>query len=51
MLFVLGHHADAIALPQATYEILFEPGKFEAAIFDFQDFWHVSPNHPTNVNA
>ena len=48
---VLGHHADAVALPQAANEVLFAPGELESLVFDFQNFGHVATNHPANMNA
>jgi hypothetical protein len=48
---VLGHHPNAIALTQATYELLFEPGEFKSGPLDLQHIGHVSPDHPTDVNA
>jgi hypothetical protein len=48
---VFSNHTDAIALPQAAYEIVFGPWKLEAAIFNRQYFGHVSPNHPADMNA
>jgi hypothetical protein len=50
-IFVFGHHADAIALPKATDEVVFGPGILEALFFDGQDFGHIAPNHPANVDA
>jgi len=47
---VLGHHADAVPLPQAANEFLLEPGKLESGPFDVQHFRHVAPYHPANVH-
>ena len=48
--FVLGDHADAVTLPETTNEVLFRPRELETAIFNFEYFGHVTPNHPTDVN-
>ena len=48
---VLGHHADAVALPQAAEEVLLGPGEFEAELLGLQDLGHVPANHPADVDA
>jgi hypothetical protein len=48
---VLGHHADAVALPQAADEFFLEPGELERAAFDFEDLRHVSADHPADMDT
>jgi hypothetical protein len=50
-LFVLGNHADAVALTQTTNEVFFRPRELEALILDLKYLGHVSSNHPTNMYA
>src|SRR5262245_19422378 len=50
-LALLGDHADAVALAQAAQEVFLCPGKLEALLFRLQDFRHVAPDHPADVNA
>jgi hypothetical protein len=47
---VFGDHADAISLSQAAEEIFFGPSELEALAFDVQDFGHIAPNQPTNLD-
>jgi hypothetical protein len=47
---MLGHHADAISLPQATNEFLLEPGELERGPFDVQHLRHVAPDHPADMH-
>src|SRR5262249_61781222 len=51
LLALLGHHADAVALPQAAEEVLFRPGILEALLLGLQDFGHVAADHPADVHA
>ncbi len=46
-----GHHADAVALPEAVREILFGPWKLERLSFDGHHFLHVAPDHPANMHT
>jgi hypothetical protein len=48
---LLGHHANAIALPQAANEIVFLPGEFKALRLDVEYLGHIATNHPPDVNA
>jgi hypothetical protein len=50
-LFMLGHHANAIALAQTTDEIIFRPWEFETLALDRQNLLHIAPDHPSNVHA
>jgi hypothetical protein len=47
---MLGHHADAVALPQATQEILFGPGMIEGGALDGQHIVHIAPNEPADLD-
>ena len=47
----LGHHADAVALPQAAGEVFVRPRKLKSFLFDVEHFPHVTSNHPTDVDA
>ena len=46
-----GDHADAIALPQTTDEVVLVPGELETTVFDSQDRRHVAADHPSNMYA
>jgi hypothetical protein len=48
---VLGHHADAIALPQAADEFFLEPGELEAGSLDVEHLLHIAADHPADVYA
>src|SRR5439155_22401809 len=48
---LLGHHANAIALPQAAEKVFFGPGEIEARLLGLKDFGHIPPDHPADVNA
>jgi len=48
---MFGYHANAIALAQTADELFFEPGELEAPALDFEHFRHVTPYHPTYMNA
>ena len=48
---MLGHHANAVPLPQAAYKVLFKPRELEAAALDVEHLRHVAANHPPNVNS
>src|SRR5205823_2643908 len=48
---LLGHHADAVALAQAAKEVFFGPGELEAFLLGLEDFGHVTPDHPPDVDA
>jgi hypothetical protein len=50
-LVVFGYHADTVALPQAANKVLFGPAELETAVFDLQNFGHVPPDHPADVNT
>jgi phosphoribosylformylglycinamidine synthase len=50
-LIALGHHANAVALPQTADEIVFRPGKFKAPLFNGQDLGHIPANHPANMHV
>jgi len=47
---LLGHHAYAVALAQATEKVFFSPGEFEALRFGLQDFGHVAANYPADMD-
>src|SRR5262249_7226190 len=47
----LGHHANAIALPQTAEEVLLGPSVVEAGLLGLQDFRHIPSNHPPYVDA
>src|SRR5437867_2070277 len=51
VLALVGHHADAVALPQTAEKVLLGPGIFKALLLGLQNFGHVAPDHPTNVDA
>ena len=50
-LALFGHHADAVALPEATDEIFFAPRKLEPFGFDVEHLGHVATNHPADLNT
>ena len=50
-LAVLGHHADAVPLPQAAEEVFLGPGELEALLLGPQDLRHVPADHPADVDA
>src|SRR5262249_41245538 len=51
LLAMLGDHADAVALAQAAEEVFLGPGELEALLLGLEDFGHVPPNHPADVDA
>jgi hypothetical protein len=51
LVVMVGYHADAIASPQATDELVFRPGKLEALAFYFENFSHIAPDHPADVQT
>jgi hypothetical protein len=46
----LGHHADAVPLPQAAEEVVLGPGELEAGEFDRHHVGHVPADHPPDVD-
>src|SRR5690606_7668518 len=50
LVVVLGHHANAVSLPQAGKEILFAPGELEAGLLDFEHLGHIPPNEPADLH-
>src|SRR5262249_47049625 len=48
---LLGHHADAVALPQAAQKVFFGPRILEALLLRLQDLRHVPANHPADMDT
>ncbi len=46
---VFGDHADAISLTKGLEEILLGPRVVKAAAFDGENFGHVPPDHPADM--
>ena len=51
LLVGLRYHSDAVSLSQAAEEIVLRPGVFETGELGGENFGHVPPDHPADVNA
>jgi hypothetical protein len=48
---VLGDHADAVALPQTREKVFLGPVELEALALNLENFGHVPPDHPADLNT
>jgi hypothetical protein len=48
---MFGNHSDAVALAETAYEVFLRPGELEAPVLNLQNFGHIPPNHPSDVDA
>src|SRR5262249_16081278 len=51
LLALLGHRANAVALPQTAKEVLLRPGILEVLLFGLEHFRYVAADHPADVDA
>jgi hypothetical protein len=47
---VLGHHPNAIPLPENPEEFFLGPGMLEAGVLNGQDLGHIASDHPANMD-
>src|SRR5580700_5241041 len=47
---VLGHHADAVALPQTAQEVFLGPRVIEGGALDGEHIVHIAPDEPADLN-